>query len=381
MVEDARNAPAADTHLATLDLLRGVAITGVVIYHLIASSFPSGWWFDSNWPIAVMGTWATNGWLGVNLFFIASGFVLYLPFARGQREIHGARDIAQFYKRRAFRLLPLFYVSTLLLVAISPSPWPKQEVILLTLTFNFNADTFMPGVNFVLWSLGIEVWFSLIFPFLVASINRFGWQLVGACVFVAAITLRALGAPTDESVVGHSVPYINPLKDSVIGRLDDFFVGMVLAAMHGAGFRCASPRAAATAGVLACTTAAVLVDLAASRMLPWETMIFSNTMFQAGCAGIVVAMLAMTQLRFRPLELLGMMSYSLYIWHGVIIKHASAGPQSVSATARMAVLLAGVVWMSYRYIEFGHIKSIGRLLPAAPERAGRPAEPLTKCRS
>ena len=326
-----------------------------------------------------MGTWATNGWLGVNLFFIASGFVLYLPFARRQREIHSARDVAEFYKRRALRLLPLFYVSTLLLIAISSSPWPKQEMILLTLTFNFSADTFMPGVNFVLWSLGVEVWFSLIFPLLVASIDRFGWPMVGVCVFAAAITMRAFGVPTDESVVGHSVPYINPLKDSVVGRLDDFFVGMALAAMHGAGYRCARPRIVAAAGLLACTAAAALVDLAVTRMLPWGMMIFSNTVFQAGAAGMIVAMLAMTRLRFRPLELLGMMSYSLYIWHGVIIKHAFEQPQSVSGTVRMVVLLAGVAWMSYRYIEFGHIKSIGRLLPRAPVHTTRPIESLGRC--
>ena len=380
MVRDAQNVHASEEHLAALDLLRGLAITGVVVYHLVGRSFPSGWWLDSHWPLAMAGTWATNGWLGVNLFFIASGFVLYLPFARQQREMRGARDVVEFYKRRALRLLPLFYLSTLLLISITSSPWPRQELFLLTLTFNFSADTFMPEVNFVLWSLGVEVWFSLIFPFLVASIERFGWGMVGACVFAVAITLRALGAPTDDSVVGHSVPFINPLKDSIVGRLDDFFVGMALAAIHGAGFRCTSPRAVAVAGFLACTAAAALVDFAATGMLPWQAMILSNTAFQAGAAALIVAMLAMGGLRLWPLELLGMMSYSLYIWHGVIIKHAFTQPLSLGATARVLLLLAAVAWVSYRYVEFGHVKSIRRLLPGIPERTTRSIEVIGKFR-
>lgn len=366
MVQATGDLPESDSHLAAVDLLRGLAITGVIVYHLVVSYFPPGWWFGK--PLAVMGTWATNGWLGVNLFFVASGFVLYLPFARRSRHVRGIQDVAQFYGRRARRLLPLFYLSTLLLIALNPSPWPKQELLLLTFTFNFDANTFLPPVNFVLWSLGLEVWFSLIFPLLVVLIDRVGWRTTGVLVFSAALVMRAIGAPTDESVVGHTIPYINPLKDSLIGRLDDFFVGMGLAALYASGFRCSRPRLVAGAGVVLCTTAAVLVDLAARRMLPWQSMILCNTVFQAGAAAIVVAALAMKPLRLRPLELLGMMSYSLYIWHGVIIKHAFVQPPSLVAAARLLVLLAGVAWLSYRYIEFGHVKSVRQLLPRAIER-------------
>src|SRR6266436_3965033 len=69
----------------------------------------SPWPRQPHVPIAISPL-LTNGSTGVNLFFVLSGFVLSLPFAAGDRPLGTTRDWLSFYRRRALRLMPLFYV-------------------------------------------------------------------------------------------------------------------------------------------------------------------------------------------------------------------------------------------------------------------------------
>jgi peptidoglycan/LPS O-acetylase OafA/YrhL len=91
--------------------------------------------------------------------------------------------------------------------------------------FPFHSETFLPRpINWVLWSIGVEVWFSVFFPVLVAMIKKFGWRRVLVIVFTAAFSTR---------LVGHVFLYMAPqgqvlnvISDSVLGRLDEFVMGM-----------------------------------------------------------------------------------------------------------------------------------------------------------
>src|ERR1019366_5166991 len=95
--------------LAVINGLRGYAILGVIYFHLIGVFFNRPGWFTfsiGNLPVFPL-TYLGHGWLGVDLFFILSGFVLYLPYANGSRELKTKDHLWTFYKNRASRLLPL----------------------------------------------------------------------------------------------------------------------------------------------------------------------------------------------------------------------------------------------------------------------------------
>jgi peptidoglycan/LPS O-acetylase OafA/YrhL len=97
-------APAAQ-RAPVINGLRGLAILRVVYAYVVAGVWP----YDAV-PIAISRL-LTNGGSGVNLFFILSGFVLFLPFVSGDRSLDSTRDWLSFYRRRSLRLLPLFYVA------------------------------------------------------------------------------------------------------------------------------------------------------------------------------------------------------------------------------------------------------------------------------
>src|SRR4051812_44273760 len=95
--------------LGAINGLRGLAILAVVYAHAAAYRTPPGW-HAVHWgeytilPFAVL----SNGWLGVNLFFVLSGFVLFLPYERSSRTMATLSDLKWFYAHRFQRLMPLY---------------------------------------------------------------------------------------------------------------------------------------------------------------------------------------------------------------------------------------------------------------------------------
>lgn len=348
-----------------IDGLRGLAIALVMYVHVFASLTPPGhqtvWLGDVEiHPYSVIA----NGWVGVNLFFIDSGFVLFLPFASGEKRIGSWDDVRRSYIRRAWRLLPLYYVVLVAGLALSwmRNRWahvtPMEIVSCITFTFPFHASTWVPTSNAVLWSLGLEVWFSLLLPLFVLLISRFGmWRfLLAAC---AVATLTRLIA------YHHSIGYVylqhlNALADSLPGRIDNFAWGMAVAVAYRRGLiaklRPALAGAAAFVG-------AMLVWYATSQ---WDVYYFSrqglwapigcNILTNAGLALLLVGVLGSRGLLKRTFEILplrwaGIRCYSLYLVHGMLLPFLIGHRSSVGYGLGFVMVSVGISALTFRLIE------------------------------
>src|SRR5574340_119810 len=192
-----------------IDILRGVAILVVVLYHLISVRvYPEGWWIAYGYAY-FLGTWMTNGWLGVSLFFVLSGYVLFLPYAQGKRKFEHPGDVRKFYAHRAHRLLPLYFVSTFVALFILGKFWPQYNMerafAMATLTFNFFPKYFEPPGNIPLWSLGVVVWYCILFPALSLAMLRGRPWAVFLLISSVSYFTRVIGHNLGSQVIAKSV--------------------------------------------------------------------------------------------------------------------------------------------------------------------------------
>lgn len=358
----------ARDYFPALTGLRGVAAGWVVLFHL---------WMLAGAPrVAPFGFDLTalfaGGFLGVDLFFVLSGFLLGLPFlawAQGRRPFP---NLAQFWKRRALRVLPAYYVQLVLLILagwLIGGAWPvdlRKLLAYLSMEFVF-FDGIAPLLNGVWWSLPVEWNFYLVLPLLGLAFARARWWLVALAVLVAVIGFRfACYEWLFQNRMSGLFSY--PAIIQLPGRLDEFVFGMLGAWFHLRGVR---PSSRALHLILAIGLLGVGLllfllqdrgDVFATGQMPW---IF----IYATCAGAALALivyaaaarawLAQALFAGRILAFLGTISYSLYLWHAVAFQVAqrsgySQWPPVASLPALALTLIPLVVvmsWLSYRLTE------------------------------
>src|SRR3954469_4822380 len=102
-----------------IEALRALAIAWVVLFHWLVARDPGA---GDPW-VAAPSSWAPtnallrNGYLGVDLFFLISGFLLVLPWARAAAGAGPKPAVRDFYARRIRRIVPAYYAQLLLLFA------------------------------------------------------------------------------------------------------------------------------------------------------------------------------------------------------------------------------------------------------------------------
>ncbi|HEX4406503.1 MAG TPA: acyltransferase, partial [Polyangia bacterium] len=140
----------ATQRLNRLDILRAIAVLLVLGRHMYVTMF-----------------WMRTGWMGVDLFFVLSGFLVSgLLFAEHQK--YGKLNVVRFWVRRAFKIYPAFYF----LLIVSAVTGFHQKGWLLADVFFF--QNYVPGWWHHTWSLAVEEHFYLLAPLLLALIARAG---------------------------------------------------------------------------------------------------------------------------------------------------------------------------------------------------------------
>ncbi|WP_374356524.1 acyltransferase family protein [Chitinimonas sp.] len=174
------------SRLPGLDLMRAIAILWVLLYHGIVLGLGS--------PLPAL---AQLGWMGVDLFFVLSGFLIGAQWLAACQDGKPA-PFGDFYLRRAFRILPAYLVIVAIYFAL-PSlrerPLIQPLWQFLSFTENLLIDFSKPKAFSHVWSLCVEEHFYLAFPVLAwLLLKRPSWQkTVAVCVaiVVAGMALRA----------------------------------------------------------------------------------------------------------------------------------------------------------------------------------------------
>ncbi|WP_327316897.1 acyltransferase family protein [Streptomyces sp. NBC_01235] len=296
-----------------LDGLRGLAALYVVLFHCWLYTFPG--YPDSSAPPWLDGL--MFGRLAVVFFLVLSGFSLAISPAR-----HGWRSggVAQFLRRRAWRILPPYWAALVMSLIISwfvvPAshfgPPTGSSILVYGL---LGQDMFTaPTPNGAFWSIGVEAELYLLFPLLLFVRRRWSAAVLVACVTLPVIA-RGLMAAGATPVEGDNwlAPHLAPV----------FVAGMV-----GAGIVVASDRVRRLPwGWFAVLAAMPVLALGVVRGSVWTVHHYfwvdlaiapAMTMLIAAVATGRPAILVRL-LTARPIRSLGNFSYSLYLIHLPIV--------------------------------------------------------------
>jgi peptidoglycan/LPS O-acetylase OafA/YrhL len=208
-----------------LDTLRAIAILLVLMYHYMA--------FVSGMP--TFGWLSTAGWIGVDLFFALSGYLVGNQVIRSINSGHGV-NLVGFYGRRILRTWPLFWLILAAYFIFPEQMGGKPPPALwrfLTFTQNFNLQ---PGTAFShAWSLCIEEQFYLLLPLVVIITSKMrrpvvtSWiilaSLVGAGVAARYFMWLSYGLEADGNTSG----YFPNIYYSTLCRFDEFLPGVAVA--------------------------------------------------------------------------------------------------------------------------------------------------------
>jgi peptidoglycan/LPS O-acetylase OafA/YrhL len=375
--------------IRTLDGLRGVAVTLVLLLHF---------------------GYLNGGWIGVQLFFVLSGFLI-TGVLLADSEAPLGPYLRRFYWRRSLRIFPLYF-GYLAVLGFAYTEWGLPEELpaaapsLLTYTHNitrFSAG-WQPSPFFThFWSLAVEEQFYLVWPFVVHALSRRALAGLSAAFVALGPAMRgmvaaALADGRSAYDVGDAVYWFTP------SHADAFAAGALVALLR-LGERVTRPAMVAGVSVSA-VAAAGAVNLFVLRSsgadLPLGTFgfplasiangfhLWGYTVLNLAAAALVAAAVGahhrggiVAGLGWGPLAGLGRISYGVYVLHWPLLVLFKACVRSLfdvsvrfrPMTVRSAVLCAawfgivvGVAWLSWRFYE-------SRFLALKDRVPGRAVEP------
>jgi len=350
--------PRIDGRIPSLDGLRALSISLVVLAHLIGTqNFPS---------VPVLERWELGN-LGVRVFFVISGFLITTLLLEDEDRT-GTISLRQFYLRRFFRIFPAFYGFCLVLFVLDRadiiSLQPGDLTAALTYTTNYHHDRSWYAGH--LWSLSVEEQFYLLWPAIVLFAGVRGGLWVAALVVLIAPPLRLTMAlwPSLRPGIGETFPSV----------ADALATGCLLAGLRP--WLARSPRWnrfidsrlfwLAPLAVVACARAP-------SAKLDW---LVGQTVVNVGIAVIIEKTIRAPDdllgriLNVRPLVFIGTLSYSLYLWQQIFLNRRGG---SVLQSFPLNLVLAGLAALASYYLVERPFLRLRVRLERRPRARARPA--------
>lgn len=337
--------PGGSQYRPEIDGLRAIAVVAVILFH-------------TNLGVA------TGGYVGVDVFFVISGYLISSIILRevGERRF----TFLGFYERRIRRIFPALFV---VLVATTAAAWfilPPQHMqtygqsLVATTVFASNVFFWMKSGYFGgdaelfplthMWSLSVEEQYYVFFPFL-ALIAAWGrpklLNALMAAVLLASLVLCLVFAPRDQMLTFFMTPM----------RAWELMFGVFIA-LHERSWRAAVARI---------RFATPVIELAALAMIVAPIFFYDSTTLFPGVSAIppvlgTALLILMSRpdtpvggvLASRGFVLVGLMSYSAYLWHQPL--YALSRMQGLTeagwpAYAALIALTFALAWLSLKFIE------------------------------
>ena len=343
----------APVYRADIDGLRAVSVISVMLVHYGVGGIP-------------------GGFTGVDIFFVISGYlitsIIWGELSRGEFSIAG------FYARRFRRILPALVTVLVVVLAagsvlLTPDMYLRVAQSAIAAALGFGNIFFYANTGYFdaeakaqpllhTWSLGVEEQFYLVWPLLLGIVAVYARH---SRLAIVAMLLTLIGVSFAASVY-----YVDADKKwafyGPLTRAWELGLGALLVfipTIRFLGKWTANILALIGAGLIAWSF--VMIDEATSFPGP-------NALF--ACIGAALLILPYREptlvgqaLSVPPMRLIGLLSYSLYLWHWpvfVLAMHFNNGfPLSVSERGGLMALSIGLSWLTWRYLETPFRRSRG----------------------
>lgn len=366
-----------------LDVMRAMAVLFVLASHgintLMSEYWPRGWLDIFGWL----------GFVGVELFFALSGFLVGGILFRARETMRDVVSVVNFWGRRWFRTLPNYYFYLLVhlvlaypLVGLGAGLIEQNKFVLFTQAWAWPHPPFFAEA----WSLAIEEWYYLLSPLMLFLLLRMGLRFRTAfLVVVVALLFVPIGLRVWLATV-YPEQGFEIHRKVVMLRLDAIMYGMLIAMLHGTQkerlYAMRWPLFLLSVGLFAGTTyynffvgkdinvdvsfkvvVLALIPLAGAFLIP----LIMTLRERLGCSA--------TFLRFTA-----SLSYSLYLCNLLVLSYflptmvkpflPTSVLGGVFSFVGFVLLSYGVAYLSYRHIEKPMLRLRDRILPPTKGVAG-----------
>lgn len=344
--------------VAELDGLRGVAILLVVLWHYVGGAIPT---IPGTLPAYLLLPLSLT-YTGVNLFFVLSGFLIG-GILLDNRE--STRYFRTFYIRRFFRIIPLYYIVLLIVLALfivrtflnpgTSFSLGSLEPFVTYFAFVQNVSMAMHGVpTNVLshtWSLAVEEQFYLTLPLAVWLLPRRGLVALAIAMIVATPWLRSWTSSSG----------------SVIWNFDALYLGVLLAVVFRTPWAWERLVVRRPIGPILVAAGLVVMALTSVRVLRFGDWLL--TIVALCYASALLAVLLQQApwlnrgLRWGPLRQLGIMCFGVYLIHlpALMLSYAAIGRDaqyptlvdgpSLVASGVALIVTVSLAWASWQWLE------------------------------
>ncbi|WP_413561199.1 acyltransferase family protein [Bdellovibrio sp. HCB209] len=343
-----KNTPNPTGYRKEIDGLRAIAVLSVVIFHIYHKLLP-------------------GGFLGVDVFFVISGFLITSTI---YKEIdRGDFSFSNFYVRRIKRILPAFYVVCAAVIAAGYLFFIPGDLVALlesvkacflfvaNFFFASRYDYFASNINEIpllhAWSLAVEEQFYFIWPVVLIFLSRFKIKSKASTIFLVALTLASFVFAefcVRMEVWEKAAYYLLPTRagELLVGALLAIYWDAILAKVD------IYSEKLATLGVVALLICFAAID----ESLPfpgfnalWPCLATACILIGARKPGTWVY----KWLTSSPMVYVGLISYSLYLWHWPVLAVGRylffSEPISVLQAVSSVLLMWLLAHLSWKYIE------------------------------
>ncbi len=360
-----------------LDTLRALALLLVLMYHYMV--------FVSHEE--TFGWLSVVGWVGVDLFFVLSGYLIGNQIFAGmvRRE---KLSLTAFYVRRGLRTWPLFWVIVAAYFIFPDAMGGKTPPPLwrfLTFTQNFQLQ---PGTAFShAWSLCIEEQFYLVLPLVVLAALRWGtrryqaWMLLLTLLAIGIVARAVMWMQFGREDFGDIKSYYPNVYYGSLGRFDEFLPGIAVALVknfHPQGWAWVQRNGGRVFALGCAAVVAALYGVYNYFSVDGEGYLFFMTVFGYSLVALAFSMLLasaliggspLMRLRIPGVPQLALWSYSIYLSHKAVFMAMERYSKQVAMDPSLRLVLVAALSVAlgaflYRFVELPFMNLRDRRYPS-----------------